>query len=157
MLVRLVYASKAAANIRSKDMINIGVSADTHNQDNDVTGALVFGDGYFLQVLEGDRDAVWETFSRIQVDDRHSDILMIESVEIQERTYSEWTMRLLELQNLDGNSLSYLVKKHSSSSAFQPHTMTAQQCVSFAFDLYTAVSGNANAGHHKQPELAASS
>jgi hypothetical protein len=43
----------------------------------DVTGALLFTEGRFVQVLEGERDKVREIFDRIGADARHADIKIL--------------------------------------------------------------------------------
>ena len=57
-----------------------------------VTGALIFNRGIFGQVLEGPDDAVEETFERIQLDDRHSDVTVLATRRVTERAFGSWSM-----------------------------------------------------------------
>lgn len=98
MLSRLIYVSEpyldpsrgsAVAQLRS-----IMSSSRRRNEAAKITGALIFDEGWFLQILEGDRQTVWQTFSRIAEDDRHAGCLLIEMVEISKRLFGNWWMGL---------------------------------------------------------------
>jgi len=58
MLVRLMYASRAAAGVDDEELHGILRHAKTANPKRGVTGALCFADGIFIQVLEGGREAL---------------------------------------------------------------------------------------------------
>ncbi|UEM07295.1 BLUF domain-containing protein (plasmid) [Skermanella rosea] len=79
---RLVYFSRNAMP-GTEDEIVAGVqqilaSSRSNNARAGVTGALLFNSGCFAQVLEGPTPAVTETFERIQWDERHSEVLVLE-------------------------------------------------------------------------------
>ena len=57
-------------------------AARTRNGRLGITGALMFNEGRFAQVLEGSREAVTEVFQSIKNDRRHSDIAVV-SIETQ--------------------------------------------------------------------------
>lgn len=68
MLVRLLYASRATETLGSNGLTSILRQSRRHNHAAGVTGLLCFSDGIFLQVLEGGRSAVNQTFLRIATD-----------------------------------------------------------------------------------------
>lgn len=70
-----------------------------------ISGMLLYKDRSFLQVLEGNTDAVHELYSRIQRDERHEKVKTLFDEPIEERDFPEWTMGF---QNLDGTDLSNL-------------------------------------------------
>ena len=57
-----------------------------------VTGALLFNEDLFAQVLEGPLEAVEQIFEQIQRDQRHSDVTILESGPAVERDFPEWSM-----------------------------------------------------------------
>ena len=63
-----------------------------NNEANHVTGALLFNDKVFAQVLEGPRDAVEKIYTKICADDRHDHIILLESAKIVGRDFTNWTM-----------------------------------------------------------------
>ncbi|GAB5440908.1 MAG: BLUF domain-containing protein [Fuerstiella sp.] len=95
-LHRLVYASVAATELKPDDLQSILESSDRNNARDEITGALVLADGYFLQYLEGDRRVLSDLLSRLYQDTRHSQINLVEFNRCSERQFSKWTMRHLE-------------------------------------------------------------
>lgn len=95
-LSRVLYCSRSQipggseailANIESI----LAVSRE-NNRRAGISGALLFSDGCFAQVLEGDLDAVGEAFERIQCDERHSDVTVLQSGPILARDFPSWSM-----------------------------------------------------------------
>jgi len=65
MLVRLLYASRAVDDSpRSIDAIL--AQARIHNTACGLTGILCYGNGVFLQAIEGSRNAVNDLYGHIQ-------------------------------------------------------------------------------------------
>lgn len=58
-----------------------------------VVGALLFGDGYFLQILEGPEESVDELFSVICADDRHAEPTVIRRKPIDQPRFLQWSMK----------------------------------------------------------------
>ena len=57
-----------------------------------ITGALMFGDGRFLQVLEGPEDAIDAIFMRINCDCRHQNVRLLSRTHSDKRLFAAWTM-----------------------------------------------------------------
>ena len=95
-LFQLVYYSRNAMFSYSADLqAEIAGVLEVSRRNNTavgVTGALLFNAGFFAQVLEGPRDAVEETFERIQLDDRHSDIVLVSCAPVKGRCFADWSM-----------------------------------------------------------------
>ncbi|MBS0532878.1 MAG: BLUF domain-containing protein [Proteobacteria bacterium] len=62
------------------------------NERLGITGALLFNEGRFVQVLEGDEAAVLEVMDIIRRDPRHTDIDVLPSRYVRERTFAQWSM-----------------------------------------------------------------
>lgn len=73
-----------------------------NNEAVGVSGMLVYHDGTFLQVLEGDADAVNALLERIDADPRHHRIKFLLRSELPERSFGEWSMGFV---NASGASL----------------------------------------------------
>ncbi len=76
MLERIIYVSRVAAGVELADVTGLLRAARERNAAEDISGGLVFHDGWFVQVLEGPRDVVGETFARIERDPRHVDLVL---------------------------------------------------------------------------------
>ena len=62
-----------------------------------VTGLLCQGQGFFFQVLEGERSQVNTLYKRICLDTRHKDVELLLYEEISERRFKQWSMALVKL------------------------------------------------------------
>jgi hypothetical protein len=95
-LYRLVYASKNLLKGSEAEMTasitQILAASQRNNAESDVTGALMFNAGAFAQVLEGPRREVEETFERIQCDDRHGDVTVLQCGPAEKRGFANWSM-----------------------------------------------------------------
>ena len=95
-LYRLVYASKNLFQGSEAELTaavgQILASSQRNNARADVTGALMFNSGAFAQVLEGPRHGVEETFERIQCDDRHGDVTVLQCGPTESRCFATWSM-----------------------------------------------------------------
>ena len=67
-------------------------SSRRNNSTLKISGALLFDDGIFLQVLEGPRTAVETVFETIQSDVRHTFVRHLGTEPISERRFGRWTM-----------------------------------------------------------------
>ena len=97
--VQLVYYSESRLTTQDGPLLGqlrgiAGASAD-NNRRRAITGALAFDDIWFLQVLEGKREAVWSTFRRILDDPRHDEAVLVECTPIEQRRFGDWAMRLV--------------------------------------------------------------
>ena len=62
------------------------------NERLGITGALLFNEGRFVQILEGDEAAVLEVMDIIMRDPRHTDIDVLPARYVRERTFAQWSM-----------------------------------------------------------------
>jgi hypothetical protein len=58
-----------------------------------------------MQVLEGEKDTVLETFQSIKLDVRHCGIFVLIEEEIASRKFSSWSMGFRQLSNADFEKL----------------------------------------------------
>lgn len=63
-----------------------------NNLEHGITGALLYTDGWFAQVIEGPQSAVELVFEWIVLDHRHTDIRVLYLKEIDERSFGQWSM-----------------------------------------------------------------
>ena len=95
-LSRILYCSKnliAGGDQQQADVLStILQTARRKNAEQGVTGALLYNAGYFAQVLEGPKTAIEATFERIQRDERHGDVTVLEFAESDTRDFAEWSM-----------------------------------------------------------------
>jgi hypothetical protein len=95
-LFSLAYFSRNAIEGTAAEMqaaiATILASARRNNVRHGVTGALLFSDGCFAQVLEGAREDIETVFETIQCDPRHSDVTIMHLHPVEERSFGDWSM-----------------------------------------------------------------
>ena len=100
-MIQLSYISSAARPMDNEQLLGLLSHCLTYNSTHDITGMLLFGDGIFLQALEGQDEAVLSLYDKIEKDERHRDVKILHRNVIQERQYSEWSMGFQRLSGED--------------------------------------------------------
>lgn len=99
-LVQLVYVSTLtiASRLNTSIFEDIEAHARDYNEQHGITGTLCYGNGQFLQCIEGEKRHVFALQERIFADSRHKNIEVLLLQEINHRSFSDWRMRLLFLE-----------------------------------------------------------
>ena len=110
---RLIYQSISTEEIISNEALSalMGLAA-RNNQRDEITGLLLLSGDHFLQVLEGDSKKVNQLFGKIVRDERHHSVELISFESIGTSYFPDWSMRLVDLYNLPGDSRSSLMEKY---------------------------------------------
>jgi hypothetical protein len=132
-LYRLIYVSQAIAGLEYPDLVEILQKSERNNRKVGITGMLGFGDSMFLQVLEGSRRVISQTYNRILLDKRHVNAELIDFSEIDYRDFGVWSMKVVQLGNQP--EVRDIILKYSSSESFSPISMTGKQSLSFLREL----------------------
>lgn len=93
-----VYRSKARPGIADADIEAILASSRRHNEVVGVTGMLLLGNGYFVQVIEGGGPAVDRTYLRILRDPRHRDAVLLYDGSGEPRRFGGWSMGFARME-----------------------------------------------------------
>ena len=78
--------------MQMEDLEEILEQARRSNGSKGITGALVYVDGVFLQILEGDPEAVQELMARISGDVRHETVTVLKQGIVPAAIFSDWKM-----------------------------------------------------------------
>lgn len=95
-LYRVLYCSR---NVMpgTPEQIEAGIrsilaASRRNNGRAGLTGGLLFTQGCFAQVLEGPIEQVMEAYERIQCDERHRDVTVLQAGPVAEREFASWSM-----------------------------------------------------------------
>ena len=136
MLVRLMYASRAAEPVRP-ETLNAILKKSTHNNpDAGVTGVLCFSGSIFLQVLEGGRSQVSRLYNRIAQDPRHADVVLLSYEEIEERSFAGWSMGQVNMARLNPA----LLLKYSEAAVLDPYAVSGKVSMALFNELVATAS-----------------
>lgn len=92
MTYQMIYSSQASWPMSVSDLEAILVDARTGNEARNVTGALIYVDGVFLQILEGDRQTLLQLMGSIRADARHSSVKVFHEAEVERPLFDNWRM-----------------------------------------------------------------
>ncbi|MEM9343540.1 MAG: BLUF domain-containing protein [Pseudomonadota bacterium] len=90
-MYQLIYSSRPFG-YDQPTLDGILLDARRCNTRDDITGALVCRHDVFIQMLEGPRENVSNTFDRIREDDRHVEVKLRYFGENEDRTFAKWAM-----------------------------------------------------------------
>lgn len=100
-LCRLIY--KSISNITATEdavLKKLQHQAAFKNKEFDICGILFSSDSKFLQILEGNPKHIRRLYSNIMKDKRHHAVELITYTDITKTEYSDWSMKLVDLNNL---------------------------------------------------------
>ena len=127
-LIRLVYASRSVVEpSTTHQVVDPGIArilakSRKNNARLDVVGGLLFGEGYFLQCLEGDLRTVQNLYSKIESDQRHRDVTVLLQSSISTRTFGAWSMKYVP-----GEQRLQALLRQWGVSQFDPYQLTKDQ------------------------------
>lgn len=134
-MFRLVYYSANRIVGPAEEIsMQIGQILDTSRRNNAkvaVTGALMFSEGHFGQVLEGPQPAVEATFERIQRDTRHGDVALLGFLPIERRSFGCWSMAYVG----EPSSASQAFEALGSETGYDADTLKAEKLLNRLVEL----------------------
>ena len=91
-MLQMIYTSEAKTKFSPAELQDLLLTARRNNDRDAITGMLLYEDGTFLQVLEGENEVVEATYQRIAADKRHHKIMLIARFEVDHRSFHDWEM-----------------------------------------------------------------
>lgn len=133
-LMQLVYVSTLTLTGRLNTAMfdEVEGSARTYNQQQGITGILCYGNGQFLQCIEGEKSKILTLQKSIFADKRHKNIKVLLIQAIDERQFLDWRMRLLFLERwLWSPATKQQASQLSPYLPFAPHGWSAERTANF--------------------------
>ncbi|MEY5099907.1 MAG: hypothetical protein RJA36_2626 [Pseudomonadota bacterium] len=91
-LESIIYVSSAEHDLADEELERLLLAARRRNQENGVTGALLYHDAMFFQYLEGPSSGVREVYGHIQRSQLHHGLIELARSPIAERAFPAWFM-----------------------------------------------------------------
>lgn len=123
---QIVYASASRRLLNPIELRDLLEEARRNNARVGVSGILLYHEGSFLQVLEGEEQVVRPLFERICRDPRHDRVLELYAAPMRARSFASWSMGFV---TLDRDMLRSLPGRHalSSNGTLEEHASAARQ------------------------------
>ncbi|NDP58189.1 MAG: BLUF domain-containing protein [Oxalobacteraceae bacterium] len=98
----LVYVSRSMQRMSLDELSKLLIHARASNQAAGVSGVLLHHDGLFLQLMEGEPDAIDTLFKKIMVDRRHEGVLiLVDSLRDRPRMFPDWKMGFYHFSSIE--------------------------------------------------------
>ncbi|WP_201617809.1 BLUF domain-containing protein [Psychrobacter urativorans] len=121
ILVSMTYVSRANQDMSPKELGEILQQAQDNNATNGITGILIFNNSIFLQTIEGSRAQINRLLYSLIADQRHHDLQLLETRELEYREWPKWSMNYVPPTK--ENAAIYL--KYSTTIDFNPYLLSA--------------------------------
>ena len=128
MLFHLIYVSTAVTPMSKRDLLDLLHQSRARNERHRITGMLLYKDGHFMQVLEGDEADVMEIFADIEIDRRHKSVDVLRTEYIRHRDFPDWTMGFENIDTLDVSTVpgfTRFLERDFRSEYFSEHSVEA--------------------------------
>ena len=96
-LIQCIYASAASREFETAELAELLEAARENNAKLGLTGMLLYAEGSFFQVLEGQPDVVEALYAKIERDRRHDQVTLVIKEPIPKRYFDAWTMGFYEV------------------------------------------------------------
>ncbi len=130
-LVRLIYVSRMTDECDMAAIQEILKVARHRNPACDITGMLCYDPQFFMQCLEGPKDAVNTLYGHIVRDSRHIRVTLLEYQEIERRMFEDWSMAFVQAGDLDPQTL----RNYGSRGKFDPFALTPDQARNLVVEI----------------------
>ncbi len=101
----LTYASTATRDLSKSDLNELLAQCRKNNAELGITGMLLYKDGNFMQVLEGEESAVRSLYAKIGRDPRHKGEILLQQGNLEERQFPGWSMGYRDLASQEARSI----------------------------------------------------
>lgn len=95
-LTFLLYASQALNSLEENARLSLEKKSALYSDIKDITGVLVYRQGFFMQYLEGQESSVLDIFRKLRGHEHHFNVKVLSRGLIDRRLFSNWTMRVVK-------------------------------------------------------------
>jgi len=92
LMHHIIYLSRATKRPTDDELTTLLAQARAANAQQNITGALVYGDGQFMQIIEGDEATLAMLYARLLQDGRHEQVFKFADKPIAQRSFADWSM-----------------------------------------------------------------
>ena len=89
---QVIYISQATLPLAKRELEELVATASCNNKRMGVTGALLYIETSFIQVLEGAEETIASLLATIESDPRHKNMRILSDRLVDFRNFEEWSM-----------------------------------------------------------------
>ncbi|AXT58236.1 BLUF domain-containing protein [Aquimarina sp. AD1] len=111
------YVSTASRFLTNSDVNELFEYVKVNNNSLKITGILMYSDGNFFQILEGEKKLIHDLFKKILLDSRHYDIIKIFDHEMTKPSFSKYNSNFSTINKRSEHSeLQQFLEKEKSNN-----------------------------------------
>lgn len=99
MRYAICYVSTASGNVKEEDIKKLLDSTARYNNAHDIRGILLYAEGNYFQILEGEKKLVEEIYSDIQKDPRHQNIIQVVGKDLKQGAFDGYKAEMVNESN----------------------------------------------------------
>ena len=88
----IIYMSRGVRPMSETDLRTLLQQARSENERQGITGALVYGDGQFMQIIEGEESVLATLYAKLLQDPRHINVVKLADKQVLRRSFEDWSM-----------------------------------------------------------------
>jgi len=96
-MLAYVSRSKIPQDQLTDELVAIVTTAKRMNSQFEITGALFYLNGLFMQVIEGESNRIAQLMHNIERDERHDSLRVLINEPVVERGFADWNMDCFNL------------------------------------------------------------
>lgn len=83
------YVSTQIRDLDPSEVVHILYETETRNEDLGINGLLVYSEGNFFEVIEGEKEKIQELYKHILKDERHKNVILLFQKEVHKPFFDE--------------------------------------------------------------------
>ncbi len=107
MRYAICYVSTATEDLGKMAMEKLLNDTSFYNNKHDIRGVLLYSEGKFFEVLEGDKKIVMDLYDHIQKDSRHHNIIQVLGKDLKQGAFDGFKAEIVT----DSNKFDYQIVK----------------------------------------------
>ena len=124
----LLYMSTAVKPMNYDDFSALLQQCRDSNHEHGITGMLLYQNGTFMQMLEGERQAVLDLYDKILKDDRHTGVHTVLTGDIEKRNFEDWSMGFFNMDKAgEFPQYSDYINENLALRSFEPGSQDAYE------------------------------
>jgi hypothetical protein len=98
---QVVYISQATGTFTESELNDLVEVSRRKNKKHGITGALLYLENAFIQVIEGEDAAIGQLLEELHTDIRHQNIAVLSDKLAQARNFQNWSMGIVKAAEAD--------------------------------------------------------
>ncbi|MDT0645897.1 BLUF domain-containing protein, partial [Zunongwangia sp. F260] len=91
----ICYVSNADKHLTTSEINELLIFCEENNSQNDIKGVLLYSEGNFFQVIEGEKEKIIGLWKKIQQDQRHYGIISVIDRSISKGSYDNYKATII--------------------------------------------------------------